>query len=304
MVVSCWHFQKILVNKTFGKTLQFVWGVEGRVSVGAPVKQVWVWWRFCLGHSLSHRLRRLLSFPLLPYVFSHIPLNSHICTKSQGIWIEGVTILLHICHKMLPSVLHNSWLLRDLSTRQLDPALGKFQTNLRNAETQIALDWALGTKLLSVSRCTICASSNGLNHLWQDFWVPFLQLYATCMTAIVIYLGVAQSCGCNFCTAALNQAWLNLKRHLNPSNWVWQFNCDFRTRYYEVQIVSRPTLLKDNILCEVLWLSFISCCSQFFAKLEFLHWVWCGGGSIRVFKQETSKDLFQFQAILKSLQVE
>ena len=119
---------------------------------------------------------------------------------------------------MLPSVLHNSCWLGDLSIRQLDPALGKFQTNLRNAETQIALDWALGTKLLSVSRCTICASSNGLNHLWQDFWVPFLQLYATCMTAIVIYLGVAKGCGCNFCTPALHQAWLKLKRLLNSSN--------------------------------------------------------------------------------------
>ena len=51
----------------------------------------------------------------------------------------------------------------------IHPALGKFQTNLRNAETQIALDRALGTELLGVPSCALCASSSGLYYLWQDF---------------------------------------------------------------------------------------------------------------------------------------
>ena len=174
---------------------------------------------------------------------------------------------------MLPSVLHNFCLLRDLSTRQLDPALGKFQTNLRNAETQIALDWALGTKLLSVSRCTICASSNGLNHLWQDFWVPFLQLYATCMTAIVIYLGVAKGCGCNFCTPALHQARLNLKRQLNPSNCVAFHLISTPPLFHSVgkRPIYNTSITFFVKCCGFLFRSF---CSQFFTKQEFLLWVW------------------------------
>ena len=48
-------FPKILreaapIKHLVNTTLLCMYGGEGRVSDGAPVKQVWVWRRFCLGH--------------------------------------------------------------------------------------------------------------------------------------------------------------------------------------------------------------------------------------------------------------
>ena len=122
------------INKTVGQ--QFVWSFcwcTGQASLGVVVA--------LLPRTLSHRLRRFLSFPryfpTLLFLFVSLNADNVHCTNPSEF---GGRIFLHVLSLMLPSVLHNSCWLGDLSIRQLDPALGKFQTNLRNAETQIAFD--------------------------------------------------------------------------------------------------------------------------------------------------------------------
>ena len=99
----------------------------------------------------------------------------------KGVVIVELNICMHICHWCCHPSCATS------STRCLlgvtfppdnwiHPALGKFQTNLRNAETQIALDRALGTELLVVPSCALCASSNGLT----SFVARLLDLVEIC----------------------------------------------------------------------------------------------------------------------------
>ena len=75
---------------------------------------------------------------------------------------------------MLPSVLLNwqySSLLGDLSTRQLDlTATWEISNESRNIETQIALDGALGSQVLSHLVSQRVQSVHQLVcHLWQNF---------------------------------------------------------------------------------------------------------------------------------------